>query len=271
MHSTCPTWAIFAWDQRGHGRSPGERGDAEHLSTVATDADTFVRDVSATHGIPVENMVVLAHSVGAVIATAWVHDYRPADPRPDPGDTRFPREALRPVRRSRFCGSGKLFGPWHRQELRQGDDADPRSRAGRRVSDRPVDLPADFGQDALDLYDTSTRLLADAGAITVPTLMLVAGADWVVKQSAQRAFFNRLSSPNKRIENCRAFTTRCFTKRTERLAVDKVREFATGLFTRALTQPRSPRFSTPISTVTRRPSMTGCSGRAVRGSRSSVG
>ena len=28
----------------------------------------------------------------------------------------------------------------------------------------------------LDLHDTSTRLLADAGAITVPTLMLGAGS-----------------------------------------------------------------------------------------------
>src|SRR5438132_11786051 len=34
-----PDWAIFAWDQRGHGRSPGERGDAPNIATVAADAD----------------------------------------------------------------------------------------------------------------------------------------------------------------------------------------------------------------------------------------
>ena len=32
-------WAVFAWDQRGHGRSPGARGDALNLATVVADAD----------------------------------------------------------------------------------------------------------------------------------------------------------------------------------------------------------------------------------------
>jgi SAM-dependent methyltransferase len=52
----------------------------------------------------------------------------------------------------------------------------------------------------LDLFDTSTRLLADAGAIHTPTLMLGAGADWVVSLDAQRQFFARLSSPVKEME-----------------------------------------------------------------------
>src|SRR3972149_2479449 len=41
------------------------------------DAEAFVRHISAAHDIPLENMVLLAHSVGAVIAAAWVHDYAP--------------------------------------------------------------------------------------------------------------------------------------------------------------------------------------------------
>src|SRR5438270_13218061 len=31
--------AVFAWDQRGHGRSPGERGAAPDLATVSHDPD----------------------------------------------------------------------------------------------------------------------------------------------------------------------------------------------------------------------------------------
>src|SRR5436309_5597913 len=69
--------AVFAWDARGHGRSPGERGSAENLGVVIQDVDAFVRQVSRRHDIPVENMVVLAHSVGAVTVAAWVHDYAP--------------------------------------------------------------------------------------------------------------------------------------------------------------------------------------------------
>src|SRR5207245_2872482 len=35
--------AVFAWDQRGHGRSPGERGAAPDLSAVARAADAWLR------------------------------------------------------------------------------------------------------------------------------------------------------------------------------------------------------------------------------------
>ena len=69
--------AIFAWDARGHGRSAGERGAADNFGTLVKDVDTFVRHVRDYHGFAFENMIVLAHSVGAVVVSAWVHDYAP--------------------------------------------------------------------------------------------------------------------------------------------------------------------------------------------------
>src|SRR5438094_9282333 len=38
--------AVFAWDQRGHGRSPGERGSAPDLATVIRDVDEWARHLS---------------------------------------------------------------------------------------------------------------------------------------------------------------------------------------------------------------------------------
>src|SRR5262245_16162884 len=69
--------AIFAWDARGHGRSPGERGAAPNLATLVKHMDSVVRQGPARSGSAVGDMIVLAHSVGAVVATAWVHDYAP--------------------------------------------------------------------------------------------------------------------------------------------------------------------------------------------------
>src|SRR5690242_6781841 len=66
---------IFAWDARGHGRSPGERGAANSVLDVIKDVDCFARHISKEHGIPLENMIVLAHSLAAVIVAGWVHDY----------------------------------------------------------------------------------------------------------------------------------------------------------------------------------------------------
>ena len=43
-------------------------------------------------------------------------------------------------------------------------------------------------------------MLADAGAVRVPLLVLAAGSDWVVQTSAQQRFVERASSPVKRFE-----------------------------------------------------------------------
>src|SRR5437867_6429731 len=69
--------AIFARDARGHGRSPGQRGAANNFADVVKDVDAFVRHISRRHGIALENMIVLAHSLAGISVTAWVHDYAP--------------------------------------------------------------------------------------------------------------------------------------------------------------------------------------------------
>src|ERR1051325_5761172 len=72
-----PEFAMFAWDARGHGRSPGERGDSPSFADSVKDVDAFVRHISAHYGIPVANIAVVAQSVGAVLAATWAHDYAP--------------------------------------------------------------------------------------------------------------------------------------------------------------------------------------------------
>src|SRR5439155_1463122 len=69
--------AIFAWDARGHGRSAGERGAANNFADVIRDLDTFARHISERYEIPIENMIVLAHSLAAISVAGWVHDYAP--------------------------------------------------------------------------------------------------------------------------------------------------------------------------------------------------
>jgi SAM-dependent methyltransferase len=77
----------------------------------------------------------------------------------------------------------------------------------------------------LDLHDTATRLLADTGAITVPTLLLAAGSDWVVRVSAQRQFFDRLSSPVKQMEVYPGFYHAIFQETRRDQVVARVRAF----------------------------------------------
>ena len=44
-----PEYAAFAWDLRGHGQSPGERGWASDVSTLIRDLDAFVGYIGDTY------------------------------------------------------------------------------------------------------------------------------------------------------------------------------------------------------------------------------
>ena len=226
--------AIFAWDARGHGRSPGNRGAANSLLDVIKDVDAFARHVSKGHGIPIENMIVLAHSLAAVTVAAWVHDYAPPIRAMILATAAFHVKLYIPfaipflrVLRPRFVKS------YVKSKMLTHD----REQAARYDCD-----PLIFRQIAvnvlLDLHDTAKRLVADAGAIRTPTLMIGAGKDWVVSLKAQREFFDRLSSQEKRFEVFPGAYHAIFHETNRREVVEVVRDFIRAQFANAAI-PRS--------------------------------
>jgi SAM-dependent methyltransferase len=82
----------------------------------------------------------------------------------------------------------------------------------------------------LDLHDTSKRLLADAGAITTPTLVLAAGSDWVVRVDAQQAFYEKLSSPRKQFEVFPGMYHAMLHESDRQRVVDRARTFIDECF-----------------------------------------
>jgi alpha-beta hydrolase superfamily lysophospholipase/SAM-dependent methyltransferase len=218
--------AIFAWDARGHGRSPGDRGAAKSLDDLIKDVDAFARHISGNFGIPVENMIVLAHSLAAVTVTAWVHDYAP------------------PIRAMILATAAfhvKLYVPFAIQSLRIFRPQFVRSYVKSKMLTHDREQAALYDSDPLifrqiavnvllDLHDTGKRLVADAGAIQTPTLMIGAGKDWVVSLKAQQKFFNRLSSIDKRFENFPDAYHAIFHETNRRDVIGIVREFVGDCF-----------------------------------------
>src|SRR5262249_29296165 len=177
----------------------------ENLMVVIKDTDAFVRHVSEQHGVPIENMVVMAHSVGAVTAAAWVHDFAPPIRGLVLAVPAFRVKLYLPFAVPLLRLKQKLFGPGYVKSYVKAKMLTHDAEQARGYQADPLIFRQIAVNILLDLYDTSTRLLADAGAIHTPTLMLGAGADWVVRLSAQRQFFERLSSPLKEMEvfpNC---------------------------------------------------------------------
>lgn len=223
---------IFAWDARGHGQSPGERGYAESFGCIVKDVDTFVRHVSETYDIPYENIVVLAHSVGSVTVSTWVHDYAPPIRALILGSPAlrvrlyvpFAVPGLRLLQKLR----GKAFiSSYVKGRLLTHDPEKIRS-----YDEDPLITPNIAINMLLGLHDAGTRLIRDSGAITLPVLVLTSGADFVVRQSAQRAFYNGLSNPRREMQTFPGFFHDTFNEKDNHLPIAKARMFIEDVFSR---------------------------------------
>jgi alpha-beta hydrolase superfamily lysophospholipase/SAM-dependent methyltransferase len=229
--------AVFAWDARGHGRSPGKRGSAADLARVIKDADEFVRHIADRHRIALEDMIVLAHSVGAVVAAAWVHDYAPPLRGLILATPAFRVKLYVPLALPLLRLRQRLIGPGYVKSYVKARMLTHDPEQARRYDADPLIFRQIAVNILLDLHDTSTRLLDDAGAIGVPTLMLTAGSDWVVERSAQQEFFRKLSAPVKRLEVLPGFYHAIFHEKDRALAVAKVREFILERFAQPAERP----------------------------------
>lgn len=69
---------LFMQDARGHGKSSGPRGYSPSLARSVRDVDEFVRFAASDSQVGLEEVVVIAQSVGAVLVATWIHDYAPA-------------------------------------------------------------------------------------------------------------------------------------------------------------------------------------------------
>ncbi len=229
-------FALYAWDARGHGRSPGERGYSPSFAASVRDLDCFVRHVSETTGIAVENIAVIAQSVGAVLATTWVHDYAPQIRALVLASPAFSVKLYVPFAREGIALWEKLKGTFfvnsyvkakfltHDPERIASFEADP-------LITRPI-----ASNILLQLYEAAGRVVDDARAITVPTQLLISGSDWVVRHAPQHRFYENLGSRIKERHVLAGFYHDTLGERDRAIALAEVRRFIDARFA----EPRAP-------------------------------
>ncbi|MFP5394387.1 MAG: lysophospholipase, partial [Gammaproteobacteria bacterium] len=222
-------WA-FAYDARGHGHSPGERGFAPSFDALVRDLDTFITHIERTHGIARADMVVVANSVGAVIAATWLHDYAPR---------------VRGVIMAAAAFSIKLYVPLAKPALRLARRFKPdlavtsyirpgmlthSVEEARAYASDPLIAKAISAKILLELADTAERIVEDAAAIDTPILMLAAERDFVVKLEPQQRFYERLASKHKRFVLLPDCYHAVFYERDTRVALEESRTFIERCF-----------------------------------------
>lgn len=182
-------FSVRAYDHRGHGRSGGARGDVPDVETLLQDANIAVDDFARNLSAP---PLLLGHSMGGLFAACYA------------------TRALSPLRglilsspalRIRLAGAQKLL----LQVL--GAIAPgfgiPNGLESRYLSHRQAVVDA-YDSDPLVHPRISARLLgamldaiefaqAHASALSVKTLLLVAGDDRLVDAAGSDAFFRKLA------------------------------------------------------------------------------
>ena len=209
------------------------------------DVQAFVDHVVDHHGIAIEDIGVIAQSVGAVLIATWAHDYAPNIRCMVLASPAFKVKLYVPFARAGLALLHRLRGTFfvnsyvkarfltHDPARIASYDADP-------LITRPIAVNILLG-----LYDTAERIVADANAIVVPTQLLVSGADWVVHHEPQHEFFNRLGSTfyERLGATCKerhvleGFYHDTLGEKARRVALERARGFVVRMFSAPLQRP----------------------------------
>jgi alpha-beta hydrolase superfamily lysophospholipase len=225
-----PGLPMFAWDARGYGRSPDQEGIDPGFGTLIKDVDTFVRHVSCAHGIAMEDIAIVAQSLGSVLVASWVHDYAPPIRCMVLAAPAFKVKLYVPFARPGLALLQALIGNFHVMSYVKGSALthDP-DRAASYATDPLIRRPISV-RILLAVYTTSDRIVADAQAIRIPTQLLVSGSDWVVHRKPQYDFFARLGSSVKEKHEFPGFYHDTLGEKDRHLPIGKAREFILKMF-----------------------------------------
>jgi alpha-beta hydrolase superfamily lysophospholipase/phosphatidylglycerophosphate synthase len=223
-------FAFFAWDARGHGRSPGQRGYSPSLGTSVRDVQTFLDHIEAAYGIAAKDIAVIGQSVGAVLVATWAHDYAPQIRCLVLASPAFKVKLYVPFAQTllklRYGLQGLFFvNSYVKAKFLTHDPERVASYNSDPLISRPIAVNI-----LLQLYEAADRIVVDARAITVPTQLLISGADWVVHAGPQHRFYERLGAPIKERHVLRGFFHDTFGERDRAIAVEKASDFILARF-----------------------------------------
>lgn len=197
-HLVARGYAVHAFDLRGHGRSPGQRGHVGAWSEHRDDVDAFLRTIRGEEsGLP---LFLLGHSMGGLIVLDYVLR-RPdavvgavvSGPGLEPVGVASPFKVAVAKLLSRF---------WPRFSLDLQLDCTAVSRDPEVVSayrDDPLRHSLGSARWGTESLEAIVWIKAHAGDVRTPLLMVHGGDDRLVSPAGTRKFFDRVSFPDKEL------------------------------------------------------------------------
>jgi acylglycerol lipase len=188
-------YSVYRFDNRGHGRSGGERGFIGDYQLFLEDADTIVRGARQENpGIPV---FMLGHSMGGFITACYGLKY------PD----RLSGQVL--------SGAGVILVPAVKDYEFFDFDAAPHTLVPNSLTasvSRDPEVVKAYVDDPLVLKEFTFKLIGEIaikgakrimetmGAYRYPCLILHGGDDQLVPADASKYFYEHISSGDKQLK-----------------------------------------------------------------------
>lgn len=181
-------YAVRAYDQRGHGESGGDQGVLPDDDALLNDLEEVLDDTRRHHAEPwAAPLILLGHSMGGLVAASFVwREQAPVDglvlssPAFDIGLGPLQKRLTQLLYRwaPNFVVSNGLDA----SQISHDPDVVAAYKKDRLVHDRISARLAHF------LDSNGPRVVAGAPSWRVPTLLLYAGADMLVRPAGSRAF-----------------------------------------------------------------------------------
>ena len=187
--------AVQAFDHRGHGRSDGRRGHADHFDDLLDDVEAVLARVRAGYpGLPI---FIVGHSMGGLVAAAFARERQPevtgivlSGPALLPGDVPSGLR-LSMLRMLRRVAPRLSLARWIDPDGLSRDPEVARAYAEDRLVLRRMSLAL-----GSELLEAAQRTLEGAGRIRVPVLVLHGAADPICAPEGSLRFFERLTAPD---------------------------------------------------------------------------
>ena len=187
---------VIAVNLRGHGRSPGRRGFVRNYGELTDDLTSVVEWVAQRK--PDLPRFLLGHSNGGQVALRFA-----VENRSHVDALIISNPALRivlpiPPHKLRLGKLLQKYAPWitlrsdFQADLLTRDPAVQQAHRSDPLRHNRISAPLFFG-----MVEGGAMLLARAGEVQTPLLMIVGGQDSVVDPAAAREFFDRVAIEDK--------------------------------------------------------------------------
>lgn len=183
-------YAVYAFDLRGHGRSPGQRGHVDRWTEYREDVGAFVCHVSERE--PGRPLFLLGHSMGGLIVLEYAEQHPEGLRGVIASGPLLAQPGISPVK----LALGRVISRvYPRFSLDTGLDVTAISRDPAVVEAYRKD-PLVHGRGtarlSTEIAAAQARTLAGAPTWTLPLLIIHGAADRLAPATGSRAFFERV-------------------------------------------------------------------------------